>query len=80
MRLIAVTTRSYGDLMRAVYETYGDRPFTVRDLAEKGIVLPGGYATLRLLRLRRVLVICRPGRPNIWGLSQAALSYLEAER
>lgn len=80
MRLISGTARSYGDLMRAVYETYGDRPFTTRDLAEKGIVLPGGYPTLRLLRSRRVFVVRRPGRPNLWGLSQAAISYLEAER
>ena len=58
------TEVSRRDFLAAVEETYGRRPFTLRDLVEKGIPVPPG-----VLRNRGIFVrVLGPGRRVSWQL------------
>ncbi|HQD25822.1 MAG TPA: hypothetical protein PKV78_04685 [Methanoculleus thermophilus] len=59
-------TVSRRDFLAAVEETYGRRPFTLRDLDEKGIPVPAG-----ILRNRGIFVrVLGPGRRISWQLRE----------
>jgi hypothetical protein len=75
VRSITQINRIYGDFLRAVYETYGARPFTLLDLAEKGIEFPEGKSP-SFFRNRGVFAIRRRGRPYQWRLTESAISLL----
>ncbi len=75
MRLIVSTDRVYGDFLRAVYETFGNRAFTLQDLQEKGIST-GDNRNPSFFRNRGVFELRKRGRPNQWGLTQTAIAHI----
>lgn len=77
MRLIASAVRLYGDFLRAVYETFGNRAFTLQDLQEKGIST-GDNRNPSFFRNRGVFELRTRGRPYQWGLTQTAIAYMES--
>lgn len=60
-------TVSRRDFLAAVEETYGRRPFTLRDLDEKGISVPAGVLWSRRHFMR---VYGGPGRRISWQLRE----------
>lgn len=70
------TCRVYEDTLRAILETFGERPFTARDLREKGIVFPSGR-TLSFFRVRGVIWMHRYGRPCTWVVTPTCREYLK---
>ena len=77
MRLVASTDRVYGDFLRAVYETFGRRSFTVQDLEDKGLST-GDNRNPSFFRNRGVFELRTRGRPYQWGLTQTAIAYMES--
>lgn len=75
MRLIVSTDRLYGDFLRAVYKTFGNRPFTVQDLQERGLSTSDNRNP-SFFRNRGVFEKRKIGRPCQWGLSQSAIAYI----
>jgi hypothetical protein len=71
--------RIYEDFLAAVLETFGGRPFAVRDLHEKGIFFPAGRTFLFFWRCG-VLDLYHRGRPSLWVVSGPCRAYLERRR
>jgi hypothetical protein len=79
MSVTHLTCRIYEDFLCALSETYGQKPFTLADLAEKGLHLPG-KRTLKFFQLRGVVEVARAGRPHQWRVSAECRAYLEKRR
>lgn len=73
------TCRVYSDVLLAILETFGERPFTAKDLREKGIEIPNGR-TLTFFRVRGVIGMHRYGRPCTWVVTSACRDYLKRRR
>jgi len=67
--------RIYEDFLAAVVETFGERPFTLQNLKDKGIEFPGRRTLLFFWR-RGALDLHRRGRPNSWRVAPACREYL----
>lgn len=68
--------RVYSDVLLAILETFGERPFTAAELREKGIEIPNGR-TLSFFRVRGVIGMHRYGRPCTWVVTPTCREYLK---
>jgi len=68
--------RIYEDYLSAILETFGGRPFALRDLREKGITFPGGRTHTFFWRCG-VLDLYQRGRPSLWVLSGPCREWLQ---
>jgi len=73
------TCRLYEDYLAAILETFGQNPFTIQGLREKGIIFPA-KKTLHFFRIRKVFVRYERGRPSTWVVSPACREYLAKRR
>jgi len=71
--------RIYEDYLLAILETFGKRPFFIRDLQEKGIEFPAGRTHIFFWH-RGVLREYQHGHPSSWVITGPCREYLERRR
>lgn len=71
--------RIYEDYLLAILETFGERPFFIRDLQEKGIEFPAGRTHI-FFSNSGVLTPHRHGHPSSWVIAGPCRAYLERRR
>ncbi len=67
--------RIYGDYLAAIIETFGDNPFTMRSLQEKGIEFPAGRTHI-FFKNSGVLAQHQYGHPSTWVIAGPCREYL----
>lgn len=71
--------RIYEDYLLAILETFGNNPFTLRGLLEKGIEFPAGRTHIFFWHTG-VLKEHQHGHPSTWTIAGPCRAYLEKRR